>query len=132
MGYGLEAEQQFVRAFVLPNRRDRIIHELRIPKKRNAGLEHLTHSEVLDDRYVSPVPEDLQHPEALERLLVAEGASQTLCRVIGGHHDGLETTLREALETTSADDDYIVICDPDRVALFRAEAIGEMYLLARR
>ena len=78
-----DRETDFIQAFVRRERRERAQFELFSPKKRGAFLNRLCHTfqDILDTRYLKPIPEPNSDYRALLRHLTQRHAPET-CYVI--------------------------------------------------
>ena len=133
-----EREDAFVRAFVLSNRRNRALFELKSAKKRIDFFQKLCHRSdtVLVGRFMHPIPPSDSAPQRLYALLRANGAPEH-CYVMSydWELDGLELPLVEALESAVGSGmPSILSCIPSKLAYFEAEQeVGAppRYLLTR-
>lgn len=120
-----DRETDFIQAFVRRERRERAQFELFSPKKRGAFLNRLCHTfqDILDTRYLKPIPEPNSDYRALLRHLTQRHAPET-CYVIStiAELDGQHVRLAEALEKVVGFGlPSIVICLPGILGYFEAE-----------
>jgi hypothetical protein len=116
-------EEEFVRAFIVPTKRERYLEMVRKPKKRIKFLAELAHFNSLNPKYeVKLRPRD-QNPTDVAALLRSKGAGPT-CQVTAEWSllDGREMKLEEALkETIGAQMGTIISCVPGKLAFFENE-----------
>jgi hypothetical protein len=131
-------ESEFVAAFVLPARRERLTFELRSPAKRSRFFQKLSHRyfDYLDERLATPLA--LGDPVSIGELLRRKGAPDS-CHVMSDvlrKLDGREVPLLEALPAVVGSGmPCIVICRPLELAYFEAEQTSgapPRYCLERR
>jgi hypothetical protein len=120
-----DQEVDFLRAFVRRERRERAKFELLSPNKRGAFLNRLCHTyqDILDTRYLKPIPEPNSDYRAVLRHLIQRHAPET-CYVISSisELDGQQVRLAEALEKVVGFGlPSIVICLPGILGYFEAE-----------
>jgi hypothetical protein len=128
---GLEAEEQTLRAFVVGERRQRLISVLRTKKRASEVGYALSHRPMWDPRFVIPIAPGEQHAEAIEQLLRASGAPLA-CRVLGGRLDGEEFELDAALrDIVGFSAGCLVICIPGRLAYHEGEERNDRVILRR-
>jgi hypothetical protein len=127
-------ESAFVSAFIIPKKRSRYRQFLSNPKKRPKILDRLNHVLDLDYSYATRLDRSASL-ESLERQLREKGAGG-ICHVIAdvSELDGRDIPLREALDYVYYGCFFgiIVSCVPGRLALYKDEAPGAMYLLERK
>ena len=124
-------EEELVRAFVLPARRERYLEFVRIPKKRAKFIAQLPHFKHLDPRFVLNIPSNQQTATSILKLLVGKGAGPD-CWVISENSDldGRQMDLESALkETIGRQMGTFLSCVPGRLAYFEDE--DGRYILAR-
>jgi hypothetical protein len=120
-----DQEAGFIQAFVRRERRERAQFELFSPKKRGAFLNRLCHTyqDILDTRYLKPIPEPNSDYRAILRHLTHRHAPET-CYVIAtiAELDGQHVRLSDALEkVVGVGLPSIVICLPGTLGYFEAE-----------
>lgn len=118
-------ETQFVETFVLKNKRERSIFELRSKRKRINFFNKLCHryDEIFDARLMAAIPPPNSDSDAIYRLLVNEGAGRD-CYLMSHYEelDGKTMLLAEALHScVGCGMPSVVICDPIQLAYFEAE-----------
>jgi len=127
----MSPEEQTIRAFTLPQRRDRIVCLLGNPKRRDDITRELAHFKWLDMRFAKKIAPNQQTPSAIAALLRSKGAGLT-CTVISesSKMDGRELGLDEALrEVVGYGMGTILSCIPGKLAYFEDE--DERLLLER-
>lgn len=116
-------QEHLVRAFFLPEKRDRYLGFIHNHKKRRKFLMEMAHFEGLDERFTQSIPSRLQTVEGIVSLLRQLGASMT-CLAISDDKDvdGKVLSLEEALGTilgrTFA---TFLSCKPGKLAYFENE-----------
>lgn len=118
-------EESLVQAFVRSERRDRALFELGSSKKRGDFFNKLCHrfTTILDERFMSVIPEPNSCSDDICNLLKAEGAPKT-CYVMSSASDLdlQEVSLTEAmLKVVGLGLPSIVSCIPGKLAYFEAE-----------
>ena len=117
-------EELFVRAFIVPEKRERYLEFLKKPKRRGEILGRMYHMLDVIPARMLPVANRDQSPDAVESCLRQKGAGKT-CYAISPNDalDRKEFLLREALERLTAEDGVAVLCClPGRLAYYKAEA----------
>jgi hypothetical protein len=74
MAPNLELEVAFIRAFIIPSKRARLVELLGKPKRRRDVLRTLHHFADLDPRFISSVSARDDTAEGIEALLRSKGA----------------------------------------------------------
>lgn len=123
----MSTEASFVATFIVRQKRERYASFLSDPAKRDKILERLNHAFDYDERFATQLPGDAK---ALD-VLRARGAPNT-CHVIAHSHplDGEDVALDAALDGLFWHMfGYVVICVPDRLALYCPEAPAPLVLL---
>jgi hypothetical protein len=94
----MDHETALVNAFVLPERRARLLELLQNRKRRWKALNSLYHFRALDTRFIVPIPSASRHPAAIEALLADRGAPAE-CHVIStnGELDGRDLPLHAVI-----------------------------------
>jgi hypothetical protein len=137
-----EHEQATIKAFVVPERRERVLYLLWSPKRRKKFLDELGHFRWFDRRFSTAVQWKVdpalslwgRHQQGIQNianLLRLRGARNTCCVIsqITGV-DGQELELGMALEAVVGKDmGTILSCVPGKLAYFEGE--DESLLLAR-
>ena len=125
----MSVEDIFVSTFIIPERQSRYIELLSSSEKRRKILDRLNHSFDIVESLSTEVPRDV----CSLALLQSRGAP-SLCHVIADSHplDGCENTLSEAVEELEGHMfGYVIICVPDRLALYQPECPSNALLLER-
>ena len=122
-------EEAFVRAFIVPGKRDRYLQLLASPNRRKKILGLLYHSlDVIPER-ATPIENRDHTSERVEQLLRQKGAGAT-CYLISPERelDQQEMPLQEALDILITQDGMSVACCLEgRLAYYKAEL--SQYLL---
>lgn len=124
-------EEELVKAFIIPARRERYLEFLKSPKKRAKFIEQLAHFKHLNPQYAVTIPTNQRKPDSLLKFLTGMGAG-TSCWVISENPDmdGRELDLESALkETVGRQMGTFLSCVPGRLAYFEDEE--ERYILRR-
>lgn len=124
-------EEAFVRAFIMPDRRDRCLQILANPRKRGKVLGLLYHTLDFIPARATPNASRDHNPDFVEKTLRQKGAGPT-CYLLSSdpEMDQHEMPLREALDTLISQDGVAVACCVSgRLAYYKAE--HEQYLLER-
>jgi hypothetical protein len=117
-------EQAFIRAFIVPEKRERYSVLLASKKRRNKALESLYHTLEVIPELSTPVHNRDRDVETIENLLRQKGSGDT-CYLISCESDidGREMPLRQALEQVLAG--YcipsVLCCIPGRLAYYQGE-----------
>ena len=128
----IEHEKSLVRAFVVSNKRDRIM-SLLASDRRQTVLDSLYHFHDLDDRFVEAIPPSLQTPHGISETLRRYGAPNH-CWVISAiaSLDGREMPLDEVLERiVGFGDGTLISCVPGKLAFFEGEEPEDRCILRR-
>jgi hypothetical protein len=134
MASDLEHEAAFIRAFISPSKRERLVELLGKPKRRPDVLRTLYHFADLDPRFISRVSARDDTAEGIEALLRSKGAPD-LCYVISTDSalDGKTVTLRAALtQIHGVGHGTLLSCVAGALGYFEGEDIGARYVLDRR
>ena len=126
-------EEQFARAFVVPEKKERYLSLLQSARGRKQLLAGFHHCRDLDPRFAQIIPSDRQSTQSIEELLKESGAAD-VCYVISENPkiDGKEMNLTAALlEIVGMDAGALVSCIPGRLAYFEMEGLSERYLLIK-
>jgi len=91
-------EEELIKAFFRPTKRERYLEMVGKPKKRQKFLLELAHFKAIDPRYLLSIPPRQQDPDQISSILLQKGAPRT-CWVTSENSDldGREITLLEAL-----------------------------------
>ncbi|MEK6677184.1 MAG: hypothetical protein AABZ47_16215 [Planctomycetota bacterium] len=118
-----EHEASLINAFIVPQKRGRILSLLRNPKRRQTVLDEIYHFRDLDERFVVALPSHNRTPEGIAEALRRYGAPD-LCWVISTNSslDGREMLLDEALAAiVGCDHGNLVSCVAGKLAFFEGE-----------
>ncbi len=126
-------EEGFIRAFVVPDRRDRFLKLLATQRGRKKLTAQFAHFYDLDPRFSHLLPPPDHSVDAIYQHLAANGASDT-CYVMGDSElDGRVVDLREALEEiVGRSFGNFISCIPGRLGYFEGEEPNERYILERK
>jgi hypothetical protein len=116
-------EQELIKAFIVPSKRQRYLDLVSKPKTRKKFLLELAHFKSLDSRYFLAIPASKQHPEDIAEILTQKGAP-SLCWVTSEARrlDGKEMPLSEALlNVVGRQMGTFLSCIPGRLAYFEGE-----------
>jgi hypothetical protein len=126
-------EEQFARAFIVPEKRARYLSLLQSQRGRTKLLAGFHHCHDLDNRFARLISSDQQSARSIEEVLKKHGAPD-VCYVMADdpNIDGKEMNLTDALsEIVGMDAGALVSCIPGKLAYFEMEGLGERYLLMR-
>ena len=118
-------EEAVVRAFILPQRRDRYLGFLSNQKGRKKFTSELAHFEALDPRCFVSIPPHQANPSSVAKLLTSMGAGLK-CWVISENSelDTQEMALEAALnQTIGRGMGTIISCVPGKLAYFEDEDV---------
>ena len=128
---GMEHEQAFVSAFVVPAKRTRYAEFLPKPKRRSEITRRFCHFFDFVPTLARQIPRGTS--SELASLLRAKGAGDT-GHVIGGGDeiDGHELPLEEAIDCALSDPSGVIVsCIPGRLALYIQEfPPGDTFILS--
>ena len=127
-------EEELIKAFIMPTKRQRYLDFVSKPKTRQKFLLELAHFNSLDRRYLLTIPPNDQHPKNMARLLTQKGAPPS-CWITSEDRrlDGKELPLLETLEqVVGAQMGTFLSCIPGKLAYFEGEAMGSRWILERR
>jgi hypothetical protein len=133
MAPDLEQEAALIRAFIIPNKRERLVELLGKPKRRSDVLRTLYDFADLDPRFVNSIPPAEDTVEGIEALLRSKGAPD-LCYAISTDSDLDDRTvaLREALiRIRGLGHGTLLSCVPGSLGYFEGEDIDARYVLER-
>jgi hypothetical protein len=131
MSVQVEHEESLVRAFILPQRRERYLEMIAKPKRRQVFAESLAHFKHLDMRFAVRIPPNQQHANDIAKILKSKGAPATCCAFSEWSEiDGRVISLDEALKTiVGGGMGTFLSCIPGRLAYFEDE--DERWILER-
>jgi hypothetical protein len=133
LGSHTEHEAALIGAFVIPDKRVRLVELLSKPKRRKDVLRSLAHFGDLDARFQVPIPPSEQSAAAIEKLLRARGAPAD-CYVISEDAalDARTMSLSDALRSIVAQGrGSLLSCVPGRLGYYEGESQGDRWLLQR-
>lgn len=116
-------EQELIKAFFVPSKRDRYLEMVAKPKKREKFLRELAHFKALDPRFCFSIPKIAHTAEQIADLLHTKGAPQS-CWVSSEFStlDGKEMPLLDALkEILGRQMGTFLSCVPGKLAYFEDE-----------
>jgi len=114
-----------IKAFVIPQKRDRYAEAVSNAKQRKKFVASLSHFDDFDSRWIIRVEPSSQHAATLHAILVTHGAPPT-CWAISESTDldGKEVELKTALErTVGYQMGTVLSCIPGRLAYFENEDV---------
>ncbi|MFZ0309952.1 MAG: hypothetical protein WAL89_17390 [Candidatus Sulfotelmatobacter sp.] len=127
-------EEELVKAFIMPTKRQRYLDFVSKPKARQKFLRELAHFKSLDPRYLLTIPPNKQHAKDIALILTQKGAPPS-CWVTSedSRLDGKEMPLAEALsDVVGRQMGTFLSCIPGRLAYFEGEDMGARWILERR
>ena len=122
-----------IRAFVVPERQERLLGLLGSARGRAKLRAGLAHFAGLDARHAVPIAGGDQSPDGIARLLRGRGAPAT-CVLLAEDAalDGRELDLEDALrQVVGRGMGAFLSCVPGRLAYFEGEGPKESYILER-
>jgi hypothetical protein len=125
-------EEELVRAFFLPTKRERYLEMVAKPKGREKFLRELAHFKALDPRCCFVIPKVEHTAEQIAAFLTRKGAPRS-CWVTSedSELDGKETPLLEALkQVLGRQMGTFLSCIPGKLAYFEDEE--DRWILERR
>jgi hypothetical protein len=126
-------EEQFVKSFIAPQKRDRYLSLLKTDKGRSKLLRDLNRPSDLDSRYAASIPSKEVTVDGIEKMLLRRGAP-AICYVMSsnGLIDGQILPLREALaDTIGYENGTLISCIDGKLGYFELEDGGEAYILEK-
>jgi hypothetical protein len=130
----MNTEDQFVTAFIRPEKQERYRELLGNPKRRRAFLGKLAHSYAFVTEYCVEIPSSEQTPEGIERLLRKLGAG-SMCLAVSENAelDGKEHDLRKVLETiVGFGQGTCLSCVPGRLGYYEGEDMEDRMILLKK
>ncbi len=125
-------EEELVKAFFVPTKRERYLEMVSKPKKRKKFLLELAHFKALDPRFCFAVPKGEHTAEQIAAFLTRKGAPPS-CWVTSEYADldGKEMPLVDALQQLRGRQiGTFLSCVPGRLAYFEDEE--DHWILERR
>jgi hypothetical protein len=126
-------EEQFARAFVVPEKRARYLSLLESQRGRKKLLNGLNHCHDLDPRFAKLIPSSEQSEQSIENLLRQKGAPGR-CHVMSDNPDidNRQMALTDALSKTVAmGAGTLISCIAGKLAYFEMEGFDGRYILER-
>lgn len=127
-------EEELVKAFFVPTKRERYLEMVAQPKKRQKFLRELAHFKALDQRYCVVITSSERHPENIASILTRKGAPKA-CWITSENSrlDGKEMPLLDALkEVVGYQMGTFLSCIPGKLAYFEGEEMRDRCILERR
>lgn len=121
-----EQEEAFIRAFIVPDKRERYRQMMARPKSRHKILQRLYHTLDTIPQRTAMIASGDHFPEGVEAMLKRRGAGAR-CYLIApeAELDQREMPLREAIDLLINEDNVAVACCvPGRLAYYKAEWYG--------
>lgn len=135
-GTAVSPEEAFVRSFVLPGERRRLLSLLSHgTKRRREFLDRLNHWVSVDPRYAHLLKGKQSLAPGVEQLLRTKGSPEEVYVVsdgdpeIDGQRMPLGEAIRRVIDTTFGG---LISCIPGRLVYFQREAGEKSYLLERK
>lgn len=116
-------EEELIKAFFVPTKRERYLEMIAKPRKRKKFLLELSHFKALDPRYCFAVPKVEHTAEQIAAFLTRKGATPS-CWVTSEDSDldGKEMPLLEALKkVVGYQMGTFLSCVPGKLAYFEDE-----------
>jgi hypothetical protein len=127
-------EEEFIKSFVKPIKRQRYLDFVSTPKSRHKFVDELYPHHVLDPRFMLSIPPNQQHPKELIEILTQRGAPP-LCWITSQDRllDGKQMPLFDALkEVVGHDLPTFLSCIPGQLVYFEGDGMGYRWILERR
>lgn len=132
---GMGPEEAFVRAFVARNRRQRWLDGLADPAKRGAVLDRLHPFNDFVTSYCENYHATGLRDEEIVNIvaMLRERGANELCHVLSPDQavDGTPVTLTSALSVVLGWHSAVLICIPDRLALYLSGTPSDPIVLSR-
>jgi hypothetical protein len=130
----IEAHEAGLAAFVVRNKRDRILWLLGTEKGRTKLREQLPHFSDWDPHTIMPIQPSEQTPSRIAHRLRAEGAPSDVYLLSAEPQlDGRRMLLEEALtNVVGAAPGTVIFCIPAKLGYFEGENQGDRHILLRR
>lgn len=125
-------EEEVIRAFFMPTKRERYLEMIAKPKKRKKFLLELAHFNALEPRYCFAVPKIEHTADQIAALLIRKGAPPS-CWITSEDSDldGREMPLVDALkQVLGRQIGTFLSCVPGKLAYFEDEE--DRWILERR
>jgi len=125
-------EEDLIKAFFVPTKRERYLEMIANPRKRKKFLLELSHFKALDPRYCFAVPKVEHTAEQIAAFLTRKGATPS-CWVTSEDSDldGKELPLLEVLKkVVGYQMGTFLSCVPGKLAYFEDE--DDRWILVRR
>jgi len=119
----MDWQTETIRAFVIPQKRERYVEAVTNNKRRRKFIADLSHFSDFDERWIVPIAPSSQNPAAILAMLNKRGATVT-CQAISEfvELDRQELLLRDVLEKIIGREmGTILSCLPGRLAYFESE-----------
>ena len=128
-----EHQEQFVKAFIRKEKRERYISFLLSSKRRLEIIERLVHCDDFDDRFTERIPDGEQSDKQILQRLRSLGAPEK-CFVISENSeiDGQFMLLSSALDSIIGfGQGSVLSCIPGCLGYYESEEASERYVLHR-
>jgi hypothetical protein len=119
----IDWQVETIRAFLIPQKRERYVEAVSNEKRRRKFIAKLSHFGDFDPRWIVPITPSTQYPDGIRSMLTKRGAQET-CRAISELRklDRQEIALEDALEQIIGNGmGTILCCVPGRLAYFESE-----------
>jgi hypothetical protein len=126
-------ERAMILAFVMPERRERLLQLLASRSRRWKALRQLDHFRYWDGRFLHQIEPNRQSPSQIHDILLAMGAKSNCWLTSADTRlDSKRASLREALAVVvGCSMGTLVSCAPGQLGYYEGEDAGERYVLAR-
>lgn len=123
-------EEQFIRVFIIPSKRDRYLSLFATQKGRRKLTDKLNHNHEFDVRFLHRIPSQDHSVESIFRSLKQRGAPSSCYVIACCDLDGQQMDLKDALtETVGYGVGTFISCIPGKLGYFEAEDRGGRYLV---
>jgi hypothetical protein len=130
----LHHEIQFIKAFVAPRQRRRLLAMMDMRAGPKRFRDTLAHALELEERYATKIPPNQQNERDILRLLKSRGAGKE-CYVISENSpfDSMTCALEDALgNTVGSGLGTILSCLPGKLAYYEGEERNVRYILRKK
>lgn len=130
-------EEQFVRNFIVPRKRERYLELLAKEKTRYGITSNFDHCDDLEEKYKTQVLPNQQNAEDVYKLLKEKNAQET-CYILSwdSEIDGREMNLKDALgiifDTPLIHTGSFISCIPGKLVFYSSEDISGRYILEKQ
>ncbi|HAD82453.1 MAG: hypothetical protein A2509_08745 [Candidatus Edwardsbacteria bacterium RIFOXYD12_FULL_50_11] len=125
-------EEQFIRAFIIKEKKERYLTLLQTQKGRHKITRRLAHSSDIDNKCIRLIPNHEQTPNKIYKILKQRNAPE-ICHVISEDVkiDNKDLPLEEALvNIIGKGSGTILSCIPGQLGYYEGEDQNERYIIS--